>query len=364
MPVLKVDAIAAPPMNDQDQYPSSRPEGPIFRSAPVKRGMTSSPFCIPPATSMQRDPQLRPTADRIHVLCLRTRAIDEIQPVLARLPPGGLGVTTASFTQAMQLLAGDAAGRSLPDLLLLDTSAESLEFLADVRENLKPDLPVVLLVPPGAESPSQPPLPSGVTPFIAGGPGYPDLLPLALENAVLRHQLARERAALDLREAILQSVVQGIVITDSRYRIVEVNATFEAITGWSKAELKGRSCSLLQGTGTDPATTAEIRMTLKSGGTFRGQILNYRKDGSPYWAELSIRPYAATANGPLQYVGLIRDITAQRAREEQNRLLEAAITSAQDAIIVTEAAPLDAPGPFIVFANDAACRLRAIPAPN
>lgn len=108
----------------------------------------------------------------------------------------------------------------------------------------------------------------------------------------------------------LKTVPQGMVITDAEQTIIFANAAFSTLTGYGPAELIGRNCRMLQGAGSDPATIASIRSCLVNGELFNGQILNYRKDGTPFWNALTISPVRG-ADGVVSHFSSIQcDITS------------------------------------------------------
>lgn len=127
---------------------------------------------------------------------------------------------------------------------------------------------------------------------------------------------------LELRNRALTASGEGIVIGAPDHRIVFANAGFSAITGYSAAEIIGRSCSLLQGPETDPCTMADLAAALREYRTFRGEILNYRKDGSRFWNELAITPVFDDDALPTHFVGVLRDVTERRnVQEERDQAL-------------------------------------------
>ncbi|APE06928.1 hypothetical protein BM528_15020 [Alteromonas sp. RW2A1] len=83
----------------------------------------------------------------------------------------------------------------------------------------------------------------------------------------------------------------AVIISDSDGLIEYVNNGFYRLTGWSLEEVRGKKPgSFLQGEETAPRTVDVIRQKLKNRDAFYDEILNYRKDGSPYWTSLSINP--------------------------------------------------------------------------
>ncbi len=122
------------------------------------------------------------------------------------------------------------------------------------------------------------------------------------------------------REHLLDLVPQSIMIGDLDRHIIFVNRAFEKLTGYAKPEVLGRTPKILRGEGTDKATMRLIRKHLDQGLAFHGEILNYRKDGSTFWNELSIFP-VHDENGKLAYFfGAQKDITERKAAAERTEI--------------------------------------------
>ncbi|WP_163559281.1 EAL domain-containing protein [Halomonas sp. NO4] len=133
-------------------------------------------------------------------------------------------------------------------------------------------------------------------------------------------QRKRTESQLHLLERGIESSVNGVVIADARQPdlpIVYVNAAFERITGYSRIEALGRNCRFLQGENSDPQACAAIRHGLEAQSTVHVTLLNYRKDGMPFWNELYISP-VRDDNGELShFIGIQNDISTQREYESR-----------------------------------------------
>ena len=110
---------------------------------------------------------------------------------------------------------------------------------------------------------------------------------------------------------------EAALITDSQQDILYANAAFTAVTGYDQAEIVGRNCRFLQGPQTEPLMICKLRDALAAGNSFRGDILNYRKDGSPFWNELTISPLKDSHGRVTHFFSVQRDITAQRQLYDQ-----------------------------------------------
>lgn len=82
--------------------------------------------------------------------------------------------------------------------------------------------------------------------------------------------------------------------------LIFVSEEFERQTGYPAEEALGRNCRFLQGPGTDPRAVAAIHAALDEGHEITVDILNYRKDGRPFWNRLRIRPLL-DASGHVRY---------------------------------------------------------------
>jgi diguanylate cyclase (GGDEF)-like protein/PAS domain S-box-containing protein len=127
-------------------------------------------------------------------------------------------------------------------------------------------------------------------------------------------------AALKLRNLAIESSVNAIVITShlvDDQPIEYVNPAFERITGYAAADALGRNCRFLQGSDRNQVEIAILRRAIEAGREASVVLRNYRKDGSVFWAQLSISPLRDAAGRISHYVGVLSDITEARNYREQ-----------------------------------------------
>jgi PAS domain S-box-containing protein len=141
--------------------------------------------------------------------------------------------------------------------------------------------------------------------------------------------LQAQAAALRVRDRALTQISQGVMITDSTRAISYVNPGFERLTGYAASEAIGRDPKFLQGPQTAAATVAEIHRALAAGKAYRGEIVNYRKDGSAIWVALDISPMRDEAGVLTGFVGTQRDITERKQAEAERRSLESQLRESQ-----------------------------------
>jgi PAS domain S-box-containing protein len=95
--------------------------------------------------------------------------------------------------------------------------------------------------------------------------------------------------------------------------IVFASAGFYQLTGYSPQEILGRNCRFLQGRDTDPEAVAYMRHFISRGQDVAVVLLNYRRDGSPFYNELFVAPLKGADGTVIHFVGVQSDIPAHFA---------------------------------------------------
>jgi PAS domain S-box-containing protein len=124
-----------------------------------------------------------------------------------------------------------------------------------------------------------------------------------------------------LRERAVVATDIAFTITDPRQDddpLVWVNPSFSRMTGWSYEESVGRNCRFLQGPATEHKTVDDIRQALQDQRPVSTTLLNFRKDGTAFWNQLSITPVFDGAGELVSHVGVQTDVT-ERVRVEDDR---------------------------------------------
>lgn len=128
---------------------------------------------------------------------------------------------------------------------------------------------------------------------------------------------------------VVEAAAESILITTADLdppgpSIVYVNPAFEKMTGWSRAEVLGKSPRILQGPDTDQSVSSDLRQALLCGRSWEGLAINYRKDGSAFFMEWSIVPLRDDRGEIYQYLAIQRDVTARVEADRRLREAEAA----------------------------------------
>ncbi|MFZ5814378.1 MAG: response regulator [Bacillota bacterium] len=122
---------------------------------------------------------------------------------------------------------------------------------------------------------------------------------------------------------ILQEVyhnsLDGIVIADKDTIITDVNAAYEAVTGYSREELIGQRTNIIRSGLTPPEVFREMWDQLSTRGKWVGEIINRHKNGTLWYSFLSITRVVDEKGDVVAYVGIARDITRRKEMEQQLR---------------------------------------------
>ena len=133
---------------------------------------------------------------------------------------------------------------------------------------------------------------------------------LARANDDLR-AASRENGRL---AAAIESCQVGVLISDPQQPDAPAtfaNAAFTRITGYGRRDAIGRNCRFLQGAETDPAEIEAIRQAVAARRPYQGTLRNYRKDGTPFWNELTINPVFDETGKLIDFIGFQSDVTAK-----------------------------------------------------
>ena len=145
----------------------------------------------------------------------------------------------------------------------------------------------------------------------------------------------KNEAVLRIHHEALAAISQGVLITDADRRITYANPAFQRITGYNEAEIIGKTPAFLHNKGGDSESLSALQTAISAGNQFQGNLLNYKKDGTPFWSDLSISKVVDHEGKPTHYVGVTRDITETRLMHQELRIAATAFESLHG-IMVTD----------------------------
>jgi len=134
-----------------------------------------------------------------------------------------------------------------------------------------------------------------------------------------------------VRERALEATDVSVVISDPRREdnpLIWCNPAFSRLTGYPLDEIAGRNCRFLQGRNTDPATVARIRAAVSLRQPVTEVLLNYRRDGTAFWNQVTISPVRDEHGELVNFVGVQIDVTERMLVQHER---QAALVAAEEA---------------------------------
>lgn len=141
------------------------------------------------------------------------------------------------------------------------------------------------------------------------------------------------------RQAVDQAAL-AISITDERANILYANAAFQRITGYGKEEIVGHNESILSYRVTPKLVYETLWAQIQRQRPWNGLLVNKRKDGSRYLADVTITPVISEEGMTTHFLGMQRDVTEvhrlERQVQNQKTLIESVVDAAQVAIVLLD----------------------------
>jgi PAS domain S-box-containing protein len=131
---------------------------------------------------------------------------------------------------------------------------------------------------------------------------------------------------LKLLESVVTNTTDAILITNADpdeegYKIIYANQSFVNMTGYSQDEILGKTPKILQGNDTDLEKMKRFGKELREWKSTSVEVINYKKDGTPFWVNIVVVPVADESGWYTHWVGIQRDITEKKQREQELELM-------------------------------------------
>ena len=101
----------------------------------------------------------------------------------------------------------------------------------------------------------------------------------------------------------------AVIITDTDQIIQYANPNFEEMTGYADHEAVGRRPGFLQGEGTSLYVRQRIKQAIERQKPVKERIMNYRKDQTPYWCQVEIRPIVNRQKQVVNFIAFEQEVS-------------------------------------------------------
>ncbi|TAJ44129.1 response regulator [Methanofollis fontis] len=233
--------------------------------------------------------------------------------------------TVQSPHNALEQLSSNHYDAVVSDYLMAEM--DGISFLKAVR-SCEPDIPFIIFTGKGREEIVIEALNSGADAYLQkGGEPVPQYAELArtVRTLVDKRRAFRELFGEQERMRVtLNSMADGMIITDTDSRITLINAVAQNITGWSEDEADGRVLSDVM-----PVIPAG-----EGGSDMKGIVTFVSRNGDHFDLSYTVTPLRGVDGGQVGNAVVFHDVTAEKKARKYHKLLASIVESTDDAVLV------------------------------
>ncbi len=243
---------------------------------------------------------------------------DDADLTLLHLKDAGIDFDCVRVDDLEGFLAALAEGRW--DLVISDFSLPGTDgmVILDHLRRADPDLPFLLLSGVLDEGAAVDAMRKGANDFVLKG--HLSRLVPAIQREMKDLELRRKQRAFEEELRLLHTAIgqtpDMVLITDAEGLILYANAAAEAISGYPKSELQGQNPRLFKSGQHEAGFYRSMWEVLQRGETWKGHIVNKRRDGVLWNSEAVISPVFGKDGELKNYLCTARDITLERQLQE------------------------------------------------
>ncbi|RAI87913.1 PAS domain S-box protein [Algoriphagus yeomjeoni] len=136
-----------------------------------------------------------------------------------------------------------------------------------------------------------------------------------------------EEYRLKLLSSVITNTNDAVLITEAEPldepgpRIIYVNEAFTKMTGYTAAEVVGKSPRILQGPNSDRVELEKLNKALRNRESCEITTINYKKNGEEFWINFTVSPVADENGRHTHWIAIERDVTEQKQKELEKALL-------------------------------------------
>ncbi|ACJ31247.1 RscS [Shewanella piezotolerans WP3] len=136
------------------------------------------------------------------------------------------------------------------------------------------------------------------------------------ERRILESLVASEQEK-EMLALVAEHAQDGFIITDKQGFVTWLNKGFTTISGYTLADLEGKKPgSILQGQETEKGDVDKISRAIKAGKSIASEVVNYHKDGTPYWVDMTISAVTDSDGDISNFIAVERDTTARKQMQD------------------------------------------------
>lgn len=210
-----------------------------------------------------------------------------------------------------------------PDIVITDIMmpiASGLEMAREIRAR-EPDAQIIVMTAFNDTDYLLQAIDIGVNQFVLKPVALLKLFE-AVERSInvvtMQRQLRRQNEHIRLLSNALEHSPSMALITDTTGTIEYVNRKFCEVTGFDVNEVVGKTPRIIKSGETPAEVYQDLWSSILQGNEWRGSMLNRKKNGEPFWENVSISPLKASDGTVVKFIKTGEDVTRQRKLEEEN----------------------------------------------
>ncbi|MDN3654080.1 PAS domain S-box protein [Ferruginibacter paludis] len=147
---------------------------------------------------------------------------------------------------------------------------------------------------------------------------------------------------LKLLESVIVNANDAVMITTAEpfdepgQQIIFVNEAFTKMTGYTAGEIAGKSPKILQGPKSDRKELKRLGEAIRRWECCEITTINYKKNGEPFWINMSVSPVANDKGLVTHFIAIERDVTVHKKEEAENVLLSEVSKLFNEPIVLNE----------------------------
>jgi PAS domain S-box-containing protein len=147
-------------------------------------------------------------------------------------------------------------------------------------------------------------------------------------------QFKKSEEQLRLQATALETAADGVIIADRQGTIIWANSAMATISGYNMSEIIGANPRIFKSGCQTQDFYRQLWRTITSGQSWKGEIINRRKDGMLRTEEISITPVPNETGRITHFVSICRDITERQLLRQEMSRIYAAVSGAKDGILL------------------------------
>ncbi|MCL1056714.1 ATP-binding protein [Shewanella gelidimarina] len=137
------------------------------------------------------------------------------------------------------------------------------------------------------------------------------------KDRVMLQTLTDSEQEKNLLSLVAEHAQDGFIITDHQGYVTWVNKGFTTISGYEQQDILGKKpAEVLQGKQTDKEQIDKISQAIKRSESIEAEIINYHKDGSEYWVDMTINPVKDSSGKVSNFIAVERDTSARKQMQD------------------------------------------------